>query len=257
MSDAPQDMKTVVEMALQLGQLQAGFLGQTAHELRSPMSHIMSLQQLILADLCDSPEEEREFIAQCYEASKKFMTLLDLAIDVSKLDYGTGVLKADVFDFADLVGELERIFVVKAKNQNLKFVAQRSDNSDGEIIITGDRQRTEQLLNTLFNTTINETSGGDIFFDYGATRSEQCNFEVRSADTTDFWQQAGVKDLAIAAKPSLETLKQTAQNLEFSPNLKWQLCEKIATGLGGGLTKEQSAEGFIQIRGWLPLGNKK
>lgn len=256
MSDAPQDTKTVIEMALQLGQLQAGFLGQTAHELRSPMSHIMSLQQLILADLCDSPEEEREFIAQCYEASKKFMLLLDLAIDVSKLDYSAGYLKADAFDFAAVVGELDQIFVVKAKNRNLKLSTQCLDG-DGEIIIIGDRRRTEQLLSTLFNTTINETNGGDIFFDYGMTQSGQCNFEVRSADAADFWQQATVKDLAIAEKPSLETLKQTAQHLEFSPNLKWQLCEKIATGLGGGLTKEKSAEGFIQVRGWLPLGNKK
>lgn len=202
MSDAPQDMKTVIEMALQLGQLQAGFLGQTAHELRSPMSHIMSLQQLILADLCDSPEEEREFIAQCYEASKKFMTLLDLAIDVSKLDYGTGILKADVFDFANLVGALERIFVVKAKNKNLKFVVQRSDKTDGEIVIAGDRQRTEQLLSILLNTVINQTKGGDVFFDYGIPQSGQCNFSVRSADGEDFWQQATVPDLRSQQNPT-------------------------------------------------------
>ena len=81
----------------------------------------MSLQQLILADLCEDPAEEREFISQCYAASQKFMALLDLVLDVSKLEYGAIAPKLDKFDCVALFEELTSFLKVKAQNRNLKL----------------------------------------------------------------------------------------------------------------------------------------
>ena len=41
--------------ALELAQFKGGFLARSAHELRSPLSSLMGLHQLILTGLCDSP----------------------------------------------------------------------------------------------------------------------------------------------------------------------------------------------------------
>ncbi len=74
--------------AVELAQFKGDFLARTAHELRSPLSTLMGLHQLILADLCDSPEEERQCVAQAYEAAQNFYGLLETVIEVSQLELG-------------------------------------------------------------------------------------------------------------------------------------------------------------------------
>ncbi|MGB2925539.1 MAG: histidine kinase dimerization/phospho-acceptor domain-containing protein [Limnothrix sp.] len=259
MSDATQDTKILLGMALQLGQFQSGFLKQIAHELRSPMSQMMSLQQLILADLCEDPAEEREFIAQCYESSKQFMTLLDLAIDVSNLDYGTSFIKADNFNFLEIATEIEAIFEIKARDRNLQFHVAPPETKTG-VMMVGDRQRTQQLLVMLLDTTINQSTAKDIFFSYSTADEQRLNFQIRSEDNLDFWEQTATKNLAIEGKPTIADLQKMAYDFEFSPSLKWQLCEKIATGLGGNLSRKvelQESAKLIQVEGWLPLASKK
>lgn len=92
-----------------MGTIPSAVFGQVAHELRSPLSTIMGLQQLILSDLCESPDEERAFIAESYAASQKLLGLLDLAIAVSKLDYGQSSKQAEWFDLETLLAELESL----------------------------------------------------------------------------------------------------------------------------------------------------
>ena len=47
------------QMAQEINQLKTGFLGRAAHELRSPLSSLISLHQLILFDFL---EDQRELI---------------------------------------------------------------------------------------------------------------------------------------------------------------------------------------------------
>ena len=66
----------------------AAFLGTASHELRAPINQVISLHQLILEDLCESPEEEREFIGQANQAITRMLHNLDTLISLSKLDIG-------------------------------------------------------------------------------------------------------------------------------------------------------------------------
>src|SRR5689334_21319694 len=55
-------------MASEMSQFKAGFLARVSHELRSPLNGMIGMHQLILSDLCDGPQEEREFVAQADES---------------------------------------------------------------------------------------------------------------------------------------------------------------------------------------------
>ena len=76
------------QMAQEINQLKTGFLGRAAHELRSPLSSLISLHQLILFDFCESPEEEKQFLEHAYQSAQKLLEMIDELILVSKLDYG-------------------------------------------------------------------------------------------------------------------------------------------------------------------------
>jgi hypothetical protein len=53
-----------------------------------PINQIISLHQLILEGLCESPEEEREFLTQANQAIYRVLQNLDLLINLSKLEIG-------------------------------------------------------------------------------------------------------------------------------------------------------------------------
>src|SRR4028118_557337 len=81
------------EMAKEMSQFKAGFLARTSHELRSPLSSLIGMHQLILSDLCDSPEEAREFVAQANASALKMVKVLDEVIAVAKTEHGTNQLE--------------------------------------------------------------------------------------------------------------------------------------------------------------------
>ena len=87
-SPQPDSTQLAQDRLQQMAHFQAGFLGTASHELRAPINKIISLHQLILEDLCENPEEEREFVEQANQAIFQVLQNLDLLIQVSKFDIG-------------------------------------------------------------------------------------------------------------------------------------------------------------------------
>ncbi|WP_052349691.1 sensor histidine kinase KdpD [Picosynechococcus sp. NKBG042902] len=249
MSNGLSALNTDLAIALQWGQFQARFFGQVAHELRSPLSTIMGLQQLILSDLCESPAEERAFIAESYAASQKLLGLLDLAIAVSKLDYGQSSKQAEWFDLEMLLAELESLLSVKAQNNNLRLTIAHPVGATLDIF--GDRHHLHQFFLTLIDTTLQRAEQGTIHLSYGLQQPNKITFQLTSTQTTDFWCETHVPDLTLGDRPSLEEVQQLAQALEFSPALKWQLCKKLLASYGGTLTRHYQ-DHTMQVMGQFP-----
>lgn len=104
-----------------LERFKSGFLARISHELRSPINVIISLSQLILEDLCEDPEEEREFIAQSKAAALKTLALFDQIAAVSKLDIGREPATLDHTDLSFLLPEVEMLTTLQAANQNIRY----------------------------------------------------------------------------------------------------------------------------------------
>ncbi|MEB3225420.1 MAG: HAMP domain-containing sensor histidine kinase [Synechococcus sp.] len=234
-------------IALQWGQFQARFFGQIAHELRAPLGTIMGLQQLILANLCESPAEERAFVAESYVASQRLLELLDLAIAVSKIDYAHDTAAPQCFDLREMLGDLAALLTIKAQNQNLTLTIKHP----GETLeILGDRYHLRQLFLTLLNTTIQWTETGKIHLTYGFQQN-QIIFQLTSSQTQDFWTETTLPNLTLGDRPSLEEVQKLAQSFEFSPALKWQLCQKLLGSFGGTLSRQHQDQ-TLQVMGQLP-----
>jgi len=154
-----QRLEIAYRMAIEMGQFKAGFLARTSHELRSPLNSIMSLQQLILTDLCDGPEEERDFISQSYEASQKLLALLNETTNVSKLEEGTTDLSLEPLSLSNILGEVENLTHLQAFNRNLKLMIELPDP---DILIMGDYRWLRQVLVNLLTTAIYQMTSGRI-----------------------------------------------------------------------------------------------
>ncbi|WP_187329437.1 sensor histidine kinase [Halomicronema hongdechloris] len=107
--------------ALEQAQFQGGFLARTSHELRSPINRVISLHQMILEDLCDSPEEEREFLQQAQTATQEVLALLDQLTAISKLQIGAIAAAIQPVCLQQLFSEVQQLTQLQVANRNCRF----------------------------------------------------------------------------------------------------------------------------------------
>lgn len=116
-----QQSQLACRLAQEMARFQAGLLGRVAHELRSPLNRILGIHQMILADLCDSPEEEREFLAQSQAAAQQLLQLLSRVSDLSKLAYGTEKLDIQPLQVQGILQNVADRTQLQFANRNLRL----------------------------------------------------------------------------------------------------------------------------------------
>jgi len=162
--------KLAYYQAVELGKFKAGFLARTSHELRSPLSSMIGIHQIILSDLCENPEEEREFIGQAHKLALDMMQLMDHLIEVSKIDQGLIKLDIQPVQLLEILQEVDLLTRLPAKNRNLKLEIARPD--PGVYVLT-DPNCLRQVLLSLISQMIGQLHEGnlniytEIFYDRG------------------------------------------------------------------------------------------
>ena len=155
----PESKLPAYEAAIDLAQFKSSFLARTAHELRSPMNALISSLQLISADLCDGPEEEREYVGIAQEAALKFIGLLDEVIKVSKLQTGTLEVRSIDVDLSMLLQEVYFMTRMQAETRNLKLIIPMLDD---EILVQADEAYLRQAIVILVDRAVALLNGGPL-----------------------------------------------------------------------------------------------
>ncbi len=158
-SDQLKQTQLAYRMALEMSQFKAGFLARTSHELRSPINSIIGTLQLILSDLCESPEEEKEFIQQAYGSALKVVGLLDEIIQVAKTEHGTEKMNIQPLLLAEMFEEVEDLTHLQAVNRSIRLKFQKPDL---QVRVLADRPRLRQVLVSLVDTAIAQMEEGVI-----------------------------------------------------------------------------------------------
>lgn len=175
-------------VAKETAQFKAGFLARTSHELRSPINSVISLHQLILSDLCENQEEEREFVAQASTAAQKMLTLLDYLIKVSKADYGTEGLKVRSVCLEDVLMETQQFVLLQAKNRNLRLDLVYPE-PDVEVLADWDWLR--QVLLNLIDTPISQMQEGTVRVTTQVnSQDKEVYIDIEDERPVEFWSDA-------------------------------------------------------------------
>jgi signal transduction histidine kinase len=148
------------QLAHEMSQFKAGFLARTSHELRSPLNSLIGLHQLILSDLCDSPDEEREFIAQANQSALKLMNLIDQILEVSRIEHGTSQLEIQPLHLASVLQSAYNLTHLLAANRNIRL---QLSPPEPEIYVLADPRWLRQVLVNLIDTCIAQMEEGGIF----------------------------------------------------------------------------------------------
>ncbi len=152
------------QMAQEMSLFKSGFLARTTHVLRSPLNGLIGLHQLILSDLCDNADEEREFIHQAHERALKLLKLIDEILSVSRIEHGTSKLAIQPLCFGELLQEVYKLTYMLAENRNFPV---HLLPPDPEIYILADPHWLRQVLVNLLDVAIAKMEEGSISISTG------------------------------------------------------------------------------------------
>ncbi|WP_088892549.1 sensor histidine kinase [Leptolyngbya ohadii] len=256
------------QAAIEMAQFQAGFLARTSHELRSPINSVIGLHQLILADLCDSPEEEREFVAQAYGAAQKMLGLMDELIQISQLVQKTASLNLEPVPLGEILADVEQATRLQAKNRGLQLEIQLPDPA---IRVLADERRLRQVLLNLVDMPLRVMQQGFVRLTL-EIRQETVQIEIVDQRPAECWQES--IDLLPMLRGTAEAINQASERQNIldllkrspvPPSIGLQLLSQraILELMGGQLTLietpvqfEQAAaetEGITRLCCTLPL----
>ncbi len=172
----------------EMEQFKAGFLGRTSHELRSPISQLLGLHQMILSDLCDDPAEEREFIAQANQSVLKMLERLDQLIAISKLEVGRAQPQIQPLNLADLFNQVDQLTHMQAANQGLFLEVLPPDPA---LYVMADPKWLQQALVSLVQSSISLTQTGSIrlLIPLQSATSEQVHIWLEDNRPAQAWRE--------------------------------------------------------------------
>lgn len=152
-------MELAYRMAEEMSMFKAGFLARASHELRSPLSSLIGLHQLIISDLCENPEEEREFLVEANNSALKLVKLLDEVIAVAKAEHGTANLELQPVNLRQLFQEVHDLIHLQAANRSLRLQITPPPET---IFVMAEPRRLRQVLVNLIDRAILKMQLGGI-----------------------------------------------------------------------------------------------
>jgi signal transduction histidine kinase/CheY-like chemotaxis protein len=140
--------------------LKSEFLANTSHELRTPLNGMIGFLQLVLDGMCDTPEEERDFLQQALQCSRHLLGLINDVLDIAKIESGKLSMDLEALDIPRLFEEVETLTHVQATQRGIQLVFE-ADLEPG-VTARGDFGKVKQVLINLVGNSLKFTPQGSI-----------------------------------------------------------------------------------------------
>ncbi len=194
-------------MASEMSKFKGGFLARTSHELRSPLNSLIGTLQLITGDLCDSPEEEKEFVQQAYTAALKMVGLIDELVFVSKVEHGTEKMDLQSLSLPKILSDVEDLTYLQAANRSIRL---HFHIPDEDIMVWADERRLKQILVSLIDGAIAQMEVGNIDLTVEKQPASQTvNIFIDDQRLLNSWSESWQLLEETAAKVDLDAIQLT------------------------------------------------
>jgi signal transduction histidine kinase/CheY-like chemotaxis protein len=154
------------------------FLAAASHDLRQP-THALGLYIATLRSLCAAPvmtaQEVGDIVSKLQSGLKGLVQLLDVLLDISKLDAGAVRIRQEVFDLGELLETLDQQFAAIAAEKGLSLIVRPSS-----ITVKSDRVLLHSMLANFISNALRYTERGKILV--GVRRRGE-EVEVQVLDT--------------------------------------------------------------------------
>ncbi|WP_369038770.1 hybrid sensor histidine kinase/response regulator [Stenotrophomonas maltophilia] len=146
------------QIAEQASQAKSRFLATLGHEVRTPMTGVLGMSELLLATELDPVQ--RGYAGSIQQAGSHLLRLVNDALDLARIEAGRLELDIRPFDLNGLLDQVQALMQPMASQRQLAF--RREDALPGPISVSGDEMRVRQILLNLLGNAIKFTERGHV-----------------------------------------------------------------------------------------------
>jgi signal transduction histidine kinase/DNA-binding NarL/FixJ family response regulator len=145
------------------------FLANMSHEIRTPMNAILGYAQLLQRDP-RLDDEQRQSVEIIGRSGDHLLALINDVLEMSKIEAGFRKLNSGTVDLQPLLGDLERMFRIRADTKRLTFEINRAP--DVPRYLVSDEGKLRQVLVNLLGNAIKFTRHGGVVVRVSAQRTQ-------------------------------------------------------------------------------------
>ncbi len=150
------DLRAARDEAHEANEAKETFLAVMSHEIRTPMNAVVGLIRALEKN--HPAAHQQPILASLKASSTNLMTLLNTALDYTRLREGVIAYGSEIFDAAAVAREVAEALTPSALAKQLEL---RHDLPD-TLLVLGDPVRFRQVINNLLNNAIKFTERGHV-----------------------------------------------------------------------------------------------
>ena len=232
------------ELAEQASLAKSRFLATLGHEVRTPMTGVLGMSELLL----DTPLDHRQrgYVEAIRRAGEHLLRLVNDALDLARIEAGRLELDEQDFDLRALVSEVVSLMAPVAEQRGLAFhVRTAPDAPHG---LRGDPGRLRQILLNLLGNAVKFTDRGEVVLGVAAATPQGVVIVVRDTGPglNDEQKQRLFRRFEQADGPRT-TARYGGSGLGLA------ICQELAMAMGGQISVESTPGQGATFRVELPL----
>jgi two-component system sensor histidine kinase/response regulator len=153
------ELREALRAAAAANRAKSEFLANMSHEIRTPMNAIMGYAQMLQRDAA-LPDAIRSQIEIISRNSQALLSLLNSILELSKLEVGRALVRADVFSPMDLFDDLVSLFRERAMTKHIALALFKT--ADLPPFIEADQSKIRQIVANLLSNAIKFTRHGGV-----------------------------------------------------------------------------------------------
>tara|TARA_Y100000739_G_scaffold94894_1_gene81211 strand:+ start:2811 stop:3836 length:1026 start_codon:yes stop_codon:yes gene_type:complete len=150
------DKKTEIELLKSQEQYRKEFVGNVAHELKTPIFTIQGYISNLLDGAMDDKALLDKYLKNTDNSIERLIYIIKDLDLITQLESSTMNLRTSSFNIVDLVTDIFGQLEIKSKEKNIKLFFDK--NYEEEILVEADKVRIEQVITNLLVNSINYSS---------------------------------------------------------------------------------------------------
>ena len=145
--------KTIeIDNLKELERMRKEFLGDVAHELRSPIFNVQGYIHTLMEGAMEDEEVRNRFLEKAAKHVDHLSILVEDLVTISRIEAGEIKLELSDFDIKELIQDVIELLDLSAKQKSISLMTKYED--EPPVIVRADLQKIRQVLINLVNNSI-------------------------------------------------------------------------------------------------------